>query len=87
MIERLLRPEVLETLQRTPLDEINACLADVKGLDNLTALLYLDLRMLAPESLARDVEALGRAHGMDVYHPYLDADFVDFAMTIPPRTR
>ncbi len=87
VIERLLRPEVLETLQRTPLDEINACLADVKGLDNLTALLYLDLRMLAPDSLARDVEALGRAHGMDVYHPYLDADFVDFAMTIPPRDK
>jgi len=87
VVDRLFRPVVLEALNRTPIDEINACLNDVKNLDDLTALLYLDLRMLTPDSLARDVETLGRAHGMDVYHPYLDADFVDFAMTIPPRDK
>ncbi len=60
---------------------------EISTLDSLTKLLYLDFRLLTPDGLTRDVEALGRAHDLTVFNPYLDSEFVDFSMTMPPREK
>jgi asparagine synthase (glutamine-hydrolysing) len=86
-VAALCKASVFQGLGRSPLDEINACLAGIPELDDLTKLLYLDLRLLAPDCLTRDVLALGRDHQLTVCHPYLDSEFVDFSMTIPPRQK
>jgi asparagine synthase (glutamine-hydrolysing) len=67
--------------------QINACLDEVVTLDSLTKLLYLDFRLLTPDGLTRDVVAFGRAHDLTVCNPYLDSEFVDFSMTMPPREK
>jgi asparagine synthase (glutamine-hydrolysing) len=87
LVEALCKPSVFKGLDRSPLDEINACLDGVPELDDLTKLLYLDFRLLTPDCLTRDVLALGREHELTVCHPYLDSEFVDFSMTIPPRQK
>ena len=87
LVQALCKPLAFEGLDRSPLDQINACLDDISELDDLTKLLYLDLRLLTPDCLTRDVLALGRYHELTVCHPYLDSDFVDFSMTIPPRQK
>ncbi len=83
LADDLIHPDLVGQL-RSPLEQIDVCLARAGDLDDLTKLLYLDLRMLTPDLLMRDVHALGREHELVVYSPYLEAAFVDFAMTIPP---
>jgi asparagine synthase (glutamine-hydrolysing) len=87
LAERLFKPEILHEVSRSPLDKINACLDEVATLDDLSRLLYLDFRLLTPDGLTRDVVALGRAHDLTICNPYLDSEFVDFSMRMPPREK
>jgi asparagine synthase (glutamine-hydrolysing) len=87
LVDAFCKPSVFKGLERSPLDKINACLDEVASLDDLTRLLYIDFRLLTPDGLTRDVVALGRDHDLTVCNPYLDSEFVDFSMTMPPREK
>jgi asparagine synthase (glutamine-hydrolysing) len=76
-------PALRETLRRTPVDRFRDYLARVGDLDPLSQALYLDLKLVTPNHCVREVETLGRRFGVATHSPYLDAEFVDFAMTVP----
>jgi asparagine synthase (glutamine-hydrolysing) len=79
----LFLPDVYAKLQRDPLKEMNDDFRVAADLDPLSQFLYLDLKHQTPEHCLREAETLGRHYGLKVYSPFLDADFVDFAMSVP----
>jgi asparagine synthase (glutamine-hydrolysing) len=46
-------------------------------------MLYLDLKSNAPDDVVREAETLGRHFGLNIHNPFLDAEFVNFAMSVP----
>lgn len=82
-LDLLILPNVKKTIQRDPQTEMNEFFKLAEGTDPLSAFLYLDLKTQSTEHCVREVEMLGRHFGLNVYNPFLDAEFVDFAMTIP----
>jgi len=82
-LQSLFLPETLATLTRDPLQEINAEFRRAAELDPLSQILYLDLKTNIPDDLVREAETLGRHFGLNIYSPFLDAEFVDFAMSVP----
>jgi len=70
-------------VSRDPLKEIKLYFQRAADLDPLGRFLYLDLKNQATEHSVREAETLGRHFGLNVYNPFLDAELVDFAMTIP----
>ena len=76
-------PSVKNAIQRDPQTEMNGYFEATGETDPLSAFLYLDLKTQSTEHCVREVETLGRHFGLTVYSPFLDAEFVDFAMTIP----
>ena len=79
----LFLPEVYAKLSRDPVQEMNDDFRASANLDPLGRFLYLDLKHQAPEHCLREAETLGRHYGLKIYSPFLDADFVNFAMSIP----
>jgi len=82
-MESLLLPEVRAMVDRDPAQEMNESFARSADLDPLQRFLYLDLKHQTPEHCVREAETLGRHFGVKVHHPFLDSEFVDFAMSIP----
>ena len=82
-LQSLFLPETLAKLTRDPLQEINAQFRRAAELDPLSQILYLDLKTNIPDDLVREAETLGRHFGLNIYSPFLDAEFVDFAMSVP----
>ncbi|MDB5570833.1 MAG: asnB 1, partial [Hyphomicrobiales bacterium] len=72
---------------RSPAACIESELGHVGDLDDLTKVLYLDLKVLTPNLLIRDVRSVARGYGVNTYHPYLDSKFVEFGMGIPSRLK
>ncbi len=87
IVKSLCKPAIFTAIDRKPIDKIKACLDEVPHLDDLTALCYIDFRLITPDGLTRDVVALGRDHGLQVCNPYLDSEFVDLSMTMPPNEK
>ena len=82
-LRSLFLPEAYTKLTRDPLSEINTQFRRVRELNPLSQILYLDLKANVPDDLVREAETLGRHFGLTIYNPFLDAEFVDFAMSIP----
>ena len=86
---RLLRPEILDRLGALSSNEVIAHqwrrfrerspLAD----DHLAWMAYLDLRLRLPELLLMRVDKMTMATGVEARVPFLDHEFVTFAMGIP----
>lgn len=55
--------------------------------DGLSQLLYLDLKLLSPNLILRDVNLLAEQYGMTAYHPFFDARFVEYALTLPSNVK
>lgn len=49
--------------------------------------LALDLRVAIPNLLLAKCDRIAAAHRLDLDHPYLDDDLVEFAVGLPPRTK
>lgn len=79
----LLLPEVHAKLTRSPFEQLNEYFERSSAADPLSRFLYLDLKTHTPDHCVREVETLGRHFGISVHHPFLDAEFVDFAMSVP----
>jgi asparagine synthase (glutamine-hydrolysing) len=86
-LHRLFLPEAHAAITRDPTREIYNNFRVVADLDPLGQLLYLDLKHQMTEYVVWEAEALGRLFGLDVYHPFLDAELVDFALTIPSEQK
>lgn len=82
-LESLFLPKAHATIRRDPLAEIKGYFHRTANLDPLARFLYLDLKNQATEHSVREAETLGRHFGLSVYHPFLDAELVGFAMGIP----
>lgn len=82
-LQSLFLPETNTRLTRDPLNELNTQFRRVRELNPLSQILYLDLKANVPDDLVREAETLGRHFGLTIYNPFLDAEFVDFAMSIP----
>ena len=86
-LQSLFLPEAHTRITRDPLQEINAHFRRAAELDPLGQFLYLDLKTNMPDDLVREAETLGRHFGLNIYNPFLDAEFVDFAMSVPSAER
>jgi asparagine synthase (glutamine-hydrolysing) len=82
-LKSLLLPETQARIGRDPTQEMHDSFRASAGLDPLGRFLYLDLKHQTPEHCVREAEMLGRHFGLTIHNPFLDADFVDFAMSIP----
>jgi asparagine synthase (glutamine-hydrolysing) len=82
-LQSLFRPEVRGEITRDPLQEVNELFRHASELDPLSRFLYLDLKANLPDHCVREAETLGRHFGLTIYSPFLDAEFVDFAMSVP----
>jgi asparagine synthase (glutamine-hydrolysing) len=82
-LQALFLPEALAIMSRDPLQEMHEHFRRAAGLEPLSQFLYLDLKMNLPDHCVREAETLGRHFGMSIYNPFLAAEMVDFAMSIP----
>lgn len=83
----LLTPEVSRATVRAPADGLREHFARSVHMDPLTRMLYLDLKSVASLHCVREVHVIGKRLGVETYHPYLDAGFVEFAMSVPPEKK
>ena len=82
-LEALLEPSAVSSLTRDPLDEIKEFFDEAAEMDPISQFLYLDLKTQSPEHCLREIETLSRHHGLIAYNPFVDSEFVDFAMGVP----
>jgi asparagine synthase (glutamine-hydrolysing) len=86
-LDALLAAPVRAALTREPGERIAACLARVADWDPLAAMLYLDLKLVIPSHCVREVQTLGRHHGVVTYSPYLDLAYLRTALGIPSAVK
>jgi asparagine synthase (glutamine-hydrolysing) len=82
-LKLLFLPEALASLSRDPLQEMRIYFQRTADLEPLARFLYLDLKNQATDHSVREAETLGRHFKLSIFNPFLDSEFVDFAMTIP----
>ncbi len=87
ILSKLLKEDFTESLSRPPRKEMDEYFAKSEGMDPQSRFLYLDLKMQTPDHCVREVECLGRYYGISTYHPFLDSDMVDYAMSIPSESK
>jgi asparagine synthase (glutamine-hydrolysing) len=66
------------------LQSLNALLVG-RALPDAVGLLEMDLYM--GETLLRDSDVMGMAHGLEIRMPFLDADFSAYSLSLPPEVR
>jgi asparagine synthase (glutamine-hydrolysing) len=86
-LHALFLPETHAAITRDPTREIYNDFRVAADLDPLGQFLYLDLKHQMTEHVVREAETLGRRFGLDVYNPFLDAELVNFAMSIPSEEK
>jgi asparagine synthase (glutamine-hydrolysing) len=82
-MQMLFFPEARAMVIRDPAEQMKKSFDVSRGCDSLTQFLYLDLKHQASEHCVREAEMLGRYFGLKIHNPFLNAGFVDFAMSIP----
>jgi asparagine synthase (glutamine-hydrolysing) len=86
-LQSLFVPAAYAQLTRDPRQEMDQYFRNAAGIDPLAQFLYLDLKTQTPEHCAREAETLGRQNDLVIYNPFLDSEFVDFAMSVPSRDK
>lgn len=69
------------------LRHVEKSLVNARHWDGLSQLLYLDLKLLSPNLILRDVNTLADHYGMTAYHPFFDWKFVEYAMRLPTSAK
>lgn len=86
-VARVIAPDLHFAKLRSPIAAVRKELDHVHGMPDLSKMLYLDLRLLTPNLIVRDVRCIADAHGLRTFHPYLDQQFVEMAMALPPHLK
>jgi asparagine synthase (glutamine-hydrolysing) len=76
---RMTEPEVL----RRALHPVAEAAEDCSGLDRINQVSFLELRNYVANTLLRDADVMGMAHGLEIRQPYLDHKLVEFLFTLP----
>lgn len=66
---------------------LEALYSDVKDLDALTQMLYLDTRTTLPDNLLMVCDKTSMANSLEVRVPFLDVRLVEFAESLPPKMK
>jgi asparagine synthetase B (glutamine-hydrolysing) len=77
--ERLLRDPVAAALDAPWRRRLEASSLRVRGLDDFSAVSYLEQRSYLVNTLLRDADAMSMAHSLEVRVPYLDHNLVEFS--------
>jgi asparagine synthase (glutamine-hydrolysing) len=74
-----IRPEVInEAFQ-----PVSECAADAAMLDPVNQVSFLELGNYVANTLVRDADSMGMAHGLEIRQPYLDHKLIEFLFTLP----
>lgn len=82
-LRALFLPGAQRGVKRDPFQEIHDHFRDAAELAPLDRFLYLDLKTNIPDDLVREADTLGKHFGLNIYNPFLNSEFVDFAMSVP----
>ncbi len=80
--DRLLNVSRADVLQQA-LHLVVESAESASDLDASNQLSYLELRNYLGNTLVRDADAMGMAHGLEIRQPYLDHRLVEFLFTLP----
>jgi asparagine synthase (glutamine-hydrolysing) len=73
--------EVWDILNDSPM------LPDISNLSVKNQASWMELNLFMQNQLLRDVDAMGMAHGIEIRVPFLDHDFMQLALSIPPAVK
>jgi asparagine synthase (glutamine-hydrolysing) len=68
-------------------ESLSRLYADVKGLDPLSQILYIDTRASLPDDLLMVADKTSMANSLESRVPYLDYRLVEFVETLPPNLK
>lgn len=81
---RLYTPDFLATIQERSRAELSkAYFANVKGLDPLEQMLYVDTKTWLPDDLLIKADKMTMAHSLELRVPLLDHQVLEFAASLP----
>ncbi len=66
-----------------PFRPVKACLERCSSDDRLNREIYLDLKMVMPDSVLMKVDKMSMAHALEIRVPFLDHRVVEFTTTLP----
>ncbi len=66
-----------------PFRPVKACLERCASDDRLNREIYLDLKMVMPDSVLMKVDKMSMAHALEIRVPFLDHRVVEFTATLP----
>ena len=85
---RLLAPDLSAALGAAPPDRMRAAAADeLPEADVIARVSALCLRGYTQNQLLRDIDAVSMAHSLEIRVPFLDPAVVDFALSLPDRSK
>jgi asparagine synthase (glutamine-hydrolysing) len=85
---QLLAPDLSAALGATPPDRMRAAAADeLPEADVIARVSALCLRGYTQNQLLRDIDAVSMAHSLEIRVPFLDPAVVDFALSLPDRSK
>jgi len=78
--------DFLATVQKSSRAESSQrCFAEVKGLDPLDQMLYVDTKTWLPDDLLIKADKMTMANSVELRVPLLDHQILEFAASLPPR--
>ena len=72
-----------DRISTDPFRPVKACLERCSSDDRLNREIYLDLKMVMPDSVLMKVDKMSMAHALEIRVPFLDHRVVEFTATLP----